>query len=385
MLLGAALHFHPHLLTVSLAVSLLGAIVTFTLLAWRTSRHGLATAAVLTPLALWRWALLPGASPALPELPCAALLVFSALCFDSPRPTRSAALMGAMGLTLACGFRYEAWFATAAMLFVFAWRHPRNALLSAPIAALVPVGWLFINHHRTGDVFDFLHRVERFRLHEGIAPLTQRLRTLITETLPLAPLIGFSRYARRAEPSHETPGETATAGALAVVFGVVLGELLGGGASHHSGRSLLFAAVLIAPAASVGAARLTEKKHIWVLAFAVIFSLVTGLPRPSDLVGVEPSAVITGRRVHRALERHQACHWTVIADRSDRLWVMLTAGATSRLLFLPPGPIVERRAEAENALARSCVAAVERPWSTLATSSGMHRLGETAGWAVYAR
>ncbi|MEZ4405913.1 MAG: hypothetical protein R3A52_05510 [Polyangiales bacterium] len=311
-------------------------------------------------------------------MPCAALLVGRRAL---PRRSDGARPRAARrGLTLACGFRYEAWFAAAGTLLALL-RRPRRALLAAPIASLVPAAWLAINRARSGDALDFVHRVERFRRAEGLAPLAERLGAFAVELLPLAPLIILAANSRDAWKRHER----SLAGALAVLAGVAFGELRGGGASHHAGRSLLFVGVLLAPVAVEGAALFVARGHRAVVVALAAVALAAGLPRAGDLIGVEPSAVRAGDAVRAAVNRREACRWTVIGARGDFLWVMLRAGRLDRELRVSTFGSVASRAARRRALVASCVAAVEDRWEDEARAAGMRRALSDGGWSLYER
>lgn len=381
MLLGGALRVAPRVEVVAFASSLLSGVATLVILSRRAVDRGPAALAVLLPFALWRWTLLPSAAPALPELPCATLLALAAVSLDARDLSARRALGGAACLSVACGFRYEAWFASAGMLLALALRRPRRALLAAPTASLVPAAWLAINRARSGDALDFIHRVERFRRAEGLTPLADRLASFATELLPLAPWVIFAALSADAWRRHER----SLAGALAVLAGVTLGELRGGGASHHAGRSLLFVGVLLAPIAAEGAARLVARgQRVVVVALATV-ALAAGLPRERDLIGVEPSAVRAGDAVRAAENRRDACRWTVISARGDFLWVMLRAGRLDRELRVSTFGSVEDPAARRRALDASCMAAVEDRWEDEARGAGMRRVSGDGGWSVYAR
>jgi len=199
--------------------------------------------------ALFPWSAWLAAAP-LPEVPAAALsvLALSALTRSEPRLRT----LGAAAVAAACFCRYEAWpvaLAFAAVSLYDAFRAERRgpflaqgALALAPIAA-----WLLHGVFIHGDATFFWKRVAAYKSALGEGPsLGERFfsvpRSLLTDEPELClalVLLGVDRTLLRrfARPAL---------GAGALLAFLMIGELSGGGPTHHSGRAVLPVWYLIA-------------------------------------------------------------------------------------------------------------------------------------------
>lgn len=273
------------------------------------SRAGAWGAAAL--LLAWRWSAWSGAAGCVPEMPTAALLLGAAVALGGGRTVLAGALAA-----LACGHRYEAWFALAGMCLGVAWEtRDRRALRFALVGLTMPALWLAINHARVGDALDFVRRVEAFRAREGAQPAgALRYPFVLAGELPHVVALAAAGViaARRAD---------ATAlGALGVLAGLVLGDARGGGPTHHAARALLAGAWLLAPSVARGIDALRGR---WRLALVGVFAAALWrAPRAREVEGfVARDAVAAGDAL-----RAGRGPWLIEGARQDHLWVMLRSG-----------------------------------------------------------
>jgi len=201
---------------------------------------------------------------ALPEVPCAALMLFSAAALA--RPELGLRVWGGLSLTLACLSRYEAW--PVALIYVgfCAWdalRQRRPALFGA--AALASVGpglWLSLGRIEHGDALFFIARVTSYRQALGGAASStlQRLAGYPLALLSATPelcglllLLWFITFRQRPIAALRL-GRCALA-MLAVLAFLMLGSVSDGVPTHHAARVLLplwfFGCVLAAQLFSV--------------------------------------------------------------------------------------------------------------------------------------
>lgn len=339
------------------------------------SRAGLA-ASLLTLLA-WRWTLLPAAAGAVPELPCAAWLLAGVALLDDERPT-----LAGLCVTVACGHRYEAWFAGAALALHETITNPRRAWRFALTASLMPLAWLAINHTRNGDAFDFVHRVEAFRRHEGPLP-TMGARLVRYPWLALRELawpLGAAAFAWRTQPTlRDAPARRRVVAAVAVFAMLVWGDLRGGGPTHHAARALVLVAWLVAPLAACVTTRLRSVWSVAALAAALVVA-----PRRAELTdGVHPDAVCAGDTVHATLT--DGAPWFLEASRQDFLWVEVRSRAPDgvRVDRAYGSPVADEGSRARG-LAEALVAVTVRETPERAMRDGRwhiaHRCGAYSVW-----
>lgn len=319
--LGALLALWPDLDAVPRLVSLASTLASIALTLRIARALGATNLAALAALAIplsWRWTLLPAAAGAVPEMPCVAWFLGAVALLQG----RRFALAGAC-LTLACGHRYEAWFGGAALVVFELASKREGAWRFALTASLLPLAWLAINYARGGDALDFVHRVEAFRRAEGPLPpwpaRALRDTTLLLTELPLL-VVAAALGLRVAWRDHSARGLMVTAAATLALL--TLGDLRGGGPTHHPARALTLLAWALTPIAAVGLSSL--RARAWLVA-VVVPSLVVGAPRPHD-AAVSRDAVCAGDAVRRARITRSGA-WFIEFDRQDALWVEARSGA----------------------------------------------------------
>jgi len=250
-LYGAALRLFGDTLTTARVVAvLLGVGATLLLLAAAlrlgASRSGALTGALLA--AAFPWSAWLGVAT-VPEVPAAALMVFglATLAQDEPRER----LLGALALAAACFCRYEAWpvaiaFASCTLIDAARKRAPTTAVASTKTLlpaglALLPIAlWLLHGVFVHGDAFFFWKRVASYRQAlGGGAPLLDRLvsvpRSLVAEEPELWLGLVVVAAGLRSLTSYRQP----RIGAITLLIFLMVGELAGGGPTHHAARAVL--------------------------------------------------------------------------------------------------------------------------------------------------
>ena len=233
-------------------------------------RAGALTAGLLA--GLFPWSVWLGAAP-LPEVPAAGLLALGVAGLASELVHRR--IIGATAVAAACFCRYEAWpIALVFALFTVtdARRLRDRRLLGGALLAISPiVAWLLHGVVRHGDALFFWKRVAGYRQAlGGSAPLFERVLSiplaLVREEpgvmLLLALLLsGLRPWRRWIRPLLAS---------LALIVFLMLGELGGGGPTHHAARALLpvWYIVCLAAGESLGR-RVSEHARAWVLAPAL--------------------------------------------------------------------------------------------------------------------
>lgn len=238
--------------TVPFAVSLGSALVAVGALARALRREGVGVSAVAIALsctACWRWSLFSAAA-ARPTCRRAPLRRPRALVLPLPRAWRQAGL----ALTLAAGFRYEAWFAIAG--FAFAARDRDRPRWAARFSGPRDAG----PHRVAADQPAAPGRRARLRAPGGRpspprcrrssrswwSRWTEAPRALLSWTSWIA--AGLASFAgSRRRPMAVDLG---AAMSLAVLAGLTFESARGGGATHHGARTLLPVAWLLAPSRS---------------------------------------------------------------------------------------------------------------------------------------
>ncbi|HET7540059.1 MAG TPA: hypothetical protein VFK05_09305 [Polyangiaceae bacterium] len=211
-----------------------------------TSRLAALVAAVLSCVLVPYSALLGVA--ALPEVPCAALSLFSAATLAVNAPALRA--LGAGSLILACLSRYEAWpiaVAYAAFCLWDALRLRRAVYLACAVLALSgPASWLWLGQQNHGDAWFFVARVTAYRraLGGNVAPLWRRLLeypwALIWNALGLCILFPIFAVMARRTRTLDSPRYARAGLALAAMLAfLMLGSVRDGVPTHHAARVLL--------------------------------------------------------------------------------------------------------------------------------------------------
>ncbi|MBI5513400.1 MAG: hypothetical protein HY909_06495 [Deltaproteobacteria bacterium] len=310
-------------------VSLAGGLAACASLVALSRRRGLTGWALVISVALplcWPWTVVASAAPGVPELPCVALVLGALVALE--RTTLAGDLTAGLLLTVACGHRYEAWWATAGVLAVLAHGRAWRRLGRVGIVALaIPALWLLMNHQRAGDALDFLHRVRAFREAEGaLEPLWRRALRFPTLLGREAPWAYFGAAVTLATTRRLRPE---TAAALAVLAGLVSGELQGSGPTHHPERALLLPVWLLGPAAGVALGRLGGARGpLLALALAACWGAYP--LRRARFTSVAPEAPAAGREVRRLLGGDRSRCWFVEAAWEEFLWVEHASEASRR-------------------------------------------------------
>jgi hypothetical protein len=335
LLLGALMALAGDPRTVPFALSLGSGLVAVSALARALRREAIGAEAASIALALvacWRWSLFSAAAGAVPEMPAVALLCVALERWCSR--SRGSWWQTGLALTLAAGFRYEAWFAIAG--FAFAARDRDRPRWEAPaalgLAALLPLSWLLINRLHRGDALDFLHRVaaHRHAVTTHLAPWwsrwTEAPRALLTELPWIAPGLATLAGTRR----RPTVVGLGAAMSLAVLAGLTMESARGGGATHHNARTLLPVAWLLTPAlASALDDMIRRRRSAWVLAGALACAAWSA-PRPTEPreMGARDASTV-GEEVAR---RWSGGRWCLELQRQDALWVEWRSGASGRVI-----------------------------------------------------
>ncbi|HKO49385.1 MAG TPA: hypothetical protein VJV79_16750 [Polyangiaceae bacterium] len=211
-----------------------------------TTRIAAVVAAVLSCVLVPYSALLGLA--ALPEVPCAALLLFSAATLAASDPLLRA--LGGGSLILACLSRYEAWPIAAVCSMFCVWdaiKQRRLAYLGGALLALAgPMLWLLLSHLRHADAWFFVARVTAYRraLGGSDTPLWSRLAeypwALIWNALGLCVLFPIVLFIAPKTRQPDAPRYARCAVALlAMLAFLMLGSVRDGVPTHHAARVLL--------------------------------------------------------------------------------------------------------------------------------------------------
>ncbi len=328
------------------------------------------------------WSVFTAWTSGVPEMPCVAWTLAAAWCLmpsaTDTRPGALRALCGGACITIACGHRYEAWFAGLGMLAVMTVRdrrRPGPVVLAWLAAGLFPIAWLAINQHRAGDPFDFVHRVVSYGQTAGAshAPFAAVGDLVISSGLAIAAGLVGARAVRGRSG-------VLVAGAVAVVVGVVAGGLRGGGATHHAARTLLLATWLLAPLVPFA----VKDPRGWAPVLGIVFvqHAIGWRALPRD---VSRDAVFAGR-VAASVTPSGRCY-AIETGRLDFLWVEVASGrpddARPDRVYGAPSPAPARWLEVANACP---VAIAHTPESRNAlTAAGWATRGAAGGWFVLAR
>jgi hypothetical protein len=211
-----------------------------------TTRIAAVVAAVLSCMLVPYSAFL-GIAP-LPEVPCAALLLFATatLAVDDPRLRA----LGGGSLIVACLSRYEAWPIAAVCAAFCTWdalRLRRRAFLGCAVLALAGPGlWLILGQAKHGHAWFFIGRVTAYRRALGGAdlPLLRRLLeypwALIWNAPALCVLFPLFAYTARKVPQLSSPRYARCAlSLLGMLAFLMLGSVRDGVPTHHAARVLL--------------------------------------------------------------------------------------------------------------------------------------------------
>lgn len=184
---------------------------------------------------------------ALPEVPCAALILFGAATLA--RPNYALRLGGGIALCAACLSRYEAWPVALAFALFSAWDARKNPQLAfAALWALFgPAAWLVIGHVEHGDALFFVARVTSYKraLGGGSGSLGARIfeypkllllaEPELTALVALALLSFWKSPVPRAARGYVRPALAL----LAALAFLIVGSVRDGVPTHHAARVLL--------------------------------------------------------------------------------------------------------------------------------------------------
>ncbi len=183
---------------------------------------------------------------ALPEVPCAALLLFSAATLS--RPELNLRGLGGTALIAASLSRYEAWPIAVVFAAFCGWDALRRTNVAfavcAALAVTGPVLWLLVGHFEHGSALFFVARVTAYR-HAVGGPEASTLKKLFEYpwlalrdefVVWLIWLIFAFTRPKEAYPGHFGRCELAL---LAMLGFLMLGSVRDGVPTHHAGRVLL--------------------------------------------------------------------------------------------------------------------------------------------------
>jgi hypothetical protein len=233
---------------------------------------------------------------AVPEVPCAALILFGVATLAHRDPRLRA--LGGLSLALACLSRYEAWPVAA----VFAGFNlcdatkNRRLVAGAAIALLGAVLWLLVGRAEHGHALFFVTRVASYRralAPASSSPLALRLLEypgfLLRGEPELSALFIVVACAawRDADRQKLVPYRRSGLALLALLAFLMFGNIQGGVPTHHAARVLLpvwfFACVLGGHGLAHLVARSAGGARVTLLSLCVAAVLVGLLVRPKFL------------------------------------------------------------------------------------------------------
>jgi hypothetical protein len=185
---------------------------------------------------------------AVPEVPCAALLLFAVGTLARSEP--GFRTLGSIALCAACLSRYEAWPVALVFAAYCTWdalRARTPALFGCAIVALAGAGfWMILGHWEHGDPLFFVARVTAYRRALGgqESSLVHRLleypRLLVWEGLLLWPLLLIPAFlANKAQRRTRLEAVRAVVALGALLAFLMLGSVREGVPTHHAARVLL--------------------------------------------------------------------------------------------------------------------------------------------------
>ncbi len=207
-------------------------------------RPGSLFAAALT--ALLPYSALLGLA-AVPEVPCAALILFGAatLC----RPNFELRLLGGGALAYACLSRYEAWPVALVFALYSLWDARKNPqLVFAVLWALFgAAAWLVIGHVEHGDALFFIARVTSYKRalggeHGSLAARIleyPKLLVLAEPELSLLVVLALCSFWKSRAPRSERGYGRPLLALLASLSFLIAGSVQDGVPTHHAARVLL--------------------------------------------------------------------------------------------------------------------------------------------------
>ena len=230
---------------------------------------------------------------AVPEVPCAALILLGAATLAREEPELR--VVGGLALSAACLSRYEAWpvAATFAVFSVWGARKHWQLAVGGAIALLGPALWLFLGHAEHGDALFFVTRVASYRRALGPAaagPLALRLLEypgLLVRAEPelCGLLLAVLGVAWRVWDRDQLGAYRRAALALAaLLLFLIFGSVRDGVPTHHAARVLLplwfFACAVCGHGLAQIMARTSGRSRTALLAVAAAATLIGLLARP---------------------------------------------------------------------------------------------------------
>ncbi|MEI9942278.1 MAG: hypothetical protein WDO69_34105 [Pseudomonadota bacterium] len=281
--------------TVAIVLALIATVLVFTAArVLGTSRMAAVVAAVLSCMLVPYSAFLGVA--ALPEVPCAALLLFSAATLAVGDPVLRT--LGAGSLILACLSRYEAWPIAAVCAAFCLWdavKQRRLAYLGCAALSLAgPALWLILGHVSHGDAWFFVGRVTAYRraLGGGGLSLWQRVLeypwALVWNALGLCILFPIFLFMAPKTRQPDGPRYARCALALlALLVFLILGNVRDCVPTHHDARVLLplwfFGCVVAGREFARRATDVAGRRRVAVVVAAITtIPLIEGMHLPSN-------------------------------------------------------------------------------------------------------
>ncbi len=205
---------------------------------------------------------------ALPEVPCAALILYSASTLARSNPRVQ--LLGSLALFLACLSRYEAW-PVAATFAIFCVREAivqrRFAFIGcAALALAAPTIWLTLGRVEHGDALFFVARVTSYRRSLGGAeePLLRRLLeypALLFKAADLGSILLVAWAVTRKSSGETLHLRRCALALISLLAFLMVGSVRDGVPTHHMARVLLpiwfFGSILAGSRSALLAARLS--------------------------------------------------------------------------------------------------------------------------------
>ncbi len=225
---------------------------------------------------------------AVPEVPCAALMLFGASTLV--RPERGLRALGGLALSAACLSRYEAWPLTLVFLgFCLCDAVKRRDAALALAGALAVAGlawWLCIGKLHHGSALFFIERVTAYKRALGGAQTTLLSRVLAYPKLWFSAAWAFWLLyvlvwlaARKSNAGTELlPSGRLNCALISLLLFLVVGSVRGGVPTHHAARVLLplwfYGCITLGPLA----AQLVARKSRWLPGLTVIAALLALQP-----------------------------------------------------------------------------------------------------------
>lgn len=213
------------------------------------SERGAVMGALVSSLAV-PYSLLLGLA-AVPELPCAALLLLAVATLARNEP--GFRLLGALSLSAACLMRYEAWPVALLFSLLSAWdalSRRKGGYALAGGLSLVGAGlWLSLGRLNHGDALFFVARVSAYRraLGGNDVPLWERLLGYPMALVTFAPLLAallaglglLAWFERGALPPRGRVFARSAVAMGALLAFLIVGSVQDGVPTHHAARVLL--------------------------------------------------------------------------------------------------------------------------------------------------